>query len=90
MSIACPIECWGGWQAYDLEMQELAQRHLVQTFTMARYAGDEGLGGEILAAMSHKAVYVTQPEHAIDLAHATQNGRAPRRAARPADRKHRH
>ena len=55
-----------GWQAYDLEMQGLAQRYLVQALTMARFAGDKGLGGEILAAMSHQAAYVVQPEQAIE------------------------
>ena len=53
-------------------MQGLAQRYLVQALTMARFAGDEGLGGEILAAMSHQAAYVVQPEHAIDMALAAQ------------------
>lgn len=53
-------------------MQGLAQRYLVQALTMARFAGDEGLGGEILAAMSHQAAYVAQPGHAIDMALAAQ------------------
>jgi hypothetical protein len=39
---------------------------------MACFPGDEGLGGEILAAMSHQAVYVVPPEHAIDMALAAQ------------------
>ena len=62
-------------------MQGLAQRYLVQALTMARFAGDEGLGGEILAAMSHQAAYVAQPEHAIDMALAAQL--AGRRAGLP-------
>jgi len=70
-----------GWQAYDLEMQGLAQRYLVQALTMARFAGDEGLGGEILAAMSHQAVYVARPDQAIDMAQAAQL--AGRRAGLP-------
>ena len=67
-SAAAELTQLAGWQAYDLEMQGLAQRYLVQALTMARFAGDEGLGGEILAAMSHQAAYVVQPEHAIDMA----------------------
>jgi tetratricopeptide (TPR) repeat protein len=59
-----------GWQAHDLEMQGLAQRYLVQALSMARFAQDEGLGGEILAAMSQQAVYVVQADQAIDMAHA--------------------
>ena len=54
-SAAAELTQLAGWQAYDLEMQGLAQRYLVQALTMARFAGDEGLGGEILAAMSHQA-----------------------------------
>jgi hypothetical protein len=71
-SAAAELAQLAGWQAYDLEMQGLAQRYLVQALTMARFAGDEGLGGEILAAMSHQAVYVAQPDHAIDMAQAAQ------------------
>ena len=71
-SAAAELTQLAGWQAYDLEMQGLAQRYLVQALTMSRFAGDEGLGGEILAAMSHQAAYVVQPEHAIDLALAAQ------------------
>ena len=62
-------------------MQGLAQRYLVQALTMARFAGDEGLGGEILAAMSHQAVYVARPDQAIDMAQAAQL--AGRRAGLP-------
>jgi tetratricopeptide (TPR) repeat protein len=71
-SAAAELTQLAGWQAYDLEMQGLAQRYLVQALTMARFAGDEGLGGEVLAAMSHQAAYVAQPEHAIDMARAAQ------------------
>ena len=71
-SAAAELTQLAGWQAHDLEMQGLAQRYLVQALTMARFAGDEGLGGEILAAMSHQAAYVAQPEHAIDMALAAQ------------------
>ena len=71
-SAAAELTQLAGWQAHDLEMHGLAQRYLVQALTMARFAGDEGLGGEILAAMSHQAAYVAQPEHAIDMALAAQ------------------
>jgi hypothetical protein len=80
-SAAAELAQLAGWQAYDLEMQGLAQRYLVLALTMARFAGDEGLGGEILAAMSHQAVYVTQPDQAIDMAQAAQM--AGRRAGLP-------
>jgi hypothetical protein len=60
-----------GWQAYDLEMQGLAQRYLIQALTMARFAADDALGGEILAAMSAQAVYVRLPDQGIDMAQAS-------------------
>lgn len=61
-----------GWQAHDMEMQGLAQWYLVQALALARFAEDEGLGGEILAAMSQQAIYVMQPDQAIDMAQASQ------------------
>ncbi len=69
-SAAAELSQLCGWQAHDLEMQGLAQRYLVQALSMARFAQDDGLGGEILAAMSQQAVYVAQADQAIDMAHA--------------------
>ncbi|SDI03022.1 hypothetical protein SAMN05421505_13119 [Sinosporangium album] len=60
-----------GWMAYDLEQHGLAQRYMLQALSLARGAGDHGLGGEILAGMSHQAVYIGQPAHALDLARAS-------------------
>lgn len=71
-SAAAEVAQLAGWQAYDLEQQGVAQRYLVQALSMARFAGDDGLGGEILAAMSHQAIWVSQPAQAIDMAHAAQ------------------
>jgi hypothetical protein len=70
-----------GWMAYDLEQHGLAQRYLIQALRLARDAGDHGFGGEILAGMSHQAVYVGQHAHALDLARAAQF--AARRAGVP-------
>ncbi|MDF5756479.1 hypothetical protein [Spongiactinospora sp. TRM90649] len=61
-----------GWMAYDLEQHGLAQRYLIQALRLARGAGDHGLGGEILAGLGHQAVYIGQPDHALDLARASQ------------------
>ena len=69
-SAAAELSQLCGWQAHDLEMQGLAQRYLVQALSMARFAQDDGLGGEILAAMSQQAVYVAQADQGIDMAHA--------------------
>lgn len=61
-----------GWMAYDLEQHGLAQRYLIQALRLAGEAQDHALGGEILAGMSHQAVYVGQPDDALDLARAAQ------------------
>lgn len=59
-----------GWMAYDLERHGLAQRYLIQALGLARSAGDDGLAGEILAGMSHQAIYIGQPRHGLELAGA--------------------
>lgn len=59
-----------GWMAYDLEQHGLAQRYLIQALRLAREANDHALGGEILAAMSHQAVYIGRADDALDLARA--------------------
>jgi hypothetical protein len=61
-----------GWMAYDSGLHGLAQRYLTQALSFARYAGDDGLGGEILAAHAHQAVYLARPTDAVDLARAAQ------------------
>ncbi|WP_432925863.1 hypothetical protein ACQPZZ_34015 [Microbispora sp. CA-135349] len=59
-----------GWMAYDLEQHGLAQRYLIQALGLARGAGDHALCGEILAGMSHQAVYIGHPRHGLELARA--------------------
>ncbi len=59
-----------GWMAYDLEQHGLAQRYLIQALRLAREADDHALGGEILAGMSHQAVYIGRADDALDLARA--------------------
>ncbi|MFF0577123.1 hypothetical protein ACFY19_39185 [Streptosporangium saharense] len=71
-SAAAELTRLAGWMAYDLEQHGLAQRYLIQALRLAREAGDHGLGGEILAGMSHQALYIGQPAHALDLARAAQ------------------
>ncbi|MEV7908471.1 regulator, partial [Streptomyces anulatus] len=60
-SAAAELTRLAGWMAYDLEQHGLAQRYLIQALRLARGAGDHGLGGEILAGMSHQALYIGQP-----------------------------
>lgn len=58
--------------AYDEEEHGLAQRYLIQALRLARTGNDHALGAEILAAMSHQAVYIGRPGDAVDLARAAQ------------------
>ncbi|GAA2362130.1 hypothetical protein GCM10010404_14960 [Nonomuraea africana] len=71
-SAAAELTRLAGWMAYDLEQHGLAQRYLIQALRLARGGDDDGLGGEILAGMSHQALYMGQPAHALDLARAAQ------------------
>ncbi|MQA97760.1 MAG: hypothetical protein GEV11_25210 [Streptosporangiales bacterium] len=71
-SAAAELTQVAGWMAYDLEQHGLAQRYMVQALRLARTANDSALGGEVLAAMSHQAVYVGRAEDGIDLARAAQ------------------
>ena len=59
-----------GWMAYDLEQHGLAQRYLIQALRLAREADNYALGGEILAGMSHQAVYLHRADDALDLGRA--------------------
>jgi hypothetical protein len=61
-----------GWMAYDLEQHGMAQRYLIQALRLAREADNHALGGEILAGMSHQAVYLRRADDALDLARAAQ------------------
>jgi len=59
--------------AYDLEQHGLAQRYLIQALRLAREANNYALGGEILAGMSHQAVYLHRADDALDLARAAHD-----------------
>ncbi len=71
-SVAAELAQLVGWMAYDAEQHGLAQRYLIQGLGLSRLAGDDGLGAEILAAMSQQAVYVARPGQAVDLARVAQ------------------
>jgi hypothetical protein len=65
-----------GWMAYDIGAHGLAQRYLVQALRLAKAASDSALGAEILAGMSHQAVYVGQGSLGVDLARAARQAAA--------------
>jgi hypothetical protein len=62
-----------GWMAYDLELHPLARQQLDLALQLATAAGDQAFGGEILAAMSHQAIYLGRVSEALALAKAVQN-----------------
>jgi transcriptional regulator with XRE-family HTH domain len=76
LAAAAEMTQLAGWMAYDLGAQGLAQRYLVQALRLARAAGDAALGAEILAGMSHQAVYVGQGGLGVDLARAARQAAA--------------
>lgn len=59
-----------GWLAYDTCEHGLAQRYLTQALALASAAQDRPLGAEILAAMSHQAIFLGEHRPAINLAEA--------------------
>jgi transcriptional regulator with XRE-family HTH domain len=70
LSAAAETTQLAGWASYDLGMNGLAQRYMIQALRLAAGAGDRALGAEILAAMSHQAAYLRASTHAVDLARA--------------------
>jgi tetratricopeptide (TPR) repeat protein len=61
------------WMAYDAGQQDLATRHFTSALRLAHQAGNRLLGGRILAAMSHQAIYLGNKRQAIDFAQAARN-----------------
>lgn len=61
-----------GWASFDAGRQAAAQRHLTRALRLAKAAGDDDLGAEILAALSQQACYLRNGLIAIDLARAAR------------------
>jgi transcriptional regulator with XRE-family HTH domain len=61
------------WMAYDAGKQDLATGYFTSALRLARQAGNRLLGGRILAAMSHQAIYLGNKRQAIDFAQAARN-----------------
>jgi hypothetical protein len=70
-----------GWMAYDAGKQDLATGYFTDALRLARQARNRLLGGRILAAMSHQAIYLSNTRQAIDLAQAART--LTRQAATP-------
>lgn len=61
-----------GWMAYDTGQAEAGRRHLRTAFRLCQEAGDDALGAEMLAGMSHHAAFHGSPDSAVDLALAAR------------------
>ena len=70
-----------GWATFDAGQQATGQSYLTRALRLEKAAGDEDLGAEILAALSHQASYLRDGRTALDLARAART--AARRSAMP-------
>jgi hypothetical protein len=62
-----------GWMGYDSPRHHgLAQRYFIQALRLAQAGADVALGAEILAGMSHQAVYLGHGASGVDLARAAR------------------
>jgi transcriptional regulator with XRE-family HTH domain len=68
LSAASEANQLAGWAAHDIGEHHVAQRFLIHALDLARVCGDQPLGAEILAAMSHQATYLGDAATAVDLA----------------------
>jgi transcriptional regulator with XRE-family HTH domain len=70
LSAVAELTQLAGWLAYDCLDHSLGQRYFIQALRQAMGAQDRALGAEILAGMSHQAIFLRQPQPAVELAHA--------------------
>jgi tetratricopeptide (TPR) repeat protein len=59
--------------AYDAGKQYLATGYFTRALRLGHVAGNQLLGGRVLAAMSHQAIYLGNRRQAIDFAQAARN-----------------
>ena len=76
LEVAAEFQLDVGWMAYDAARQNLAASYFAHALRFAHAAGNRLLGGRILAAMSHQAIYLGHIAKAIDLARAARAGTA--------------
>jgi transcriptional regulator with XRE-family HTH domain len=73
IEVVAEVEHDIGWMAYDAGKQDLATGYFTKALRLANEARNRLLGGRILAAMSHQAVYLGNKRQAIDFARAARN-----------------
>lgn len=62
-----------GYMAYDGQLHVLAQHYFVHALRLSKEAGNPTYGSFVLATMSHQALYLNRPDHALTLAQAAQH-----------------
>lgn len=77
LSAAAELTQMLGWSAYDSGRHGAAQRYFVHGLRLAREAGDDLLGGRLLANLSHQANFLGRFTDAVQLARAAQSRLAP-------------
>ena len=73
IEVVAEVEQDVGWMAYDAGKQYLATGYFTRALRLAHMAGNRLLGGRILTAMSHQAIYLGNRRQAIDFAQAARN-----------------
>ncbi|RZQ63420.1 hypothetical protein [Amycolatopsis suaedae] len=61
-----------GWMAYDAERHSAAQRYFVQALRWSKDADEPAYGAYVLNTMSHQALYLKRPNHALRYALAAR------------------
>jgi transcriptional regulator with XRE-family HTH domain/tetratricopeptide (TPR) repeat protein len=73
IEVVAEVEQDLAWMAYDAGKQDLATGYFTSALRLARQARNRLLGGRILAAMSHQAIYLGSKRQGIDFAQAARN-----------------
>jgi tetratricopeptide (TPR) repeat protein len=72
MEVVAELQHDVAWMAYDAGKQDLATGYFTGALRLAHEADNRLLGGRILAAMSHQAIYLSNKRQAIDFAEAAR------------------
>lgn len=72
VSVTAELTQLAGWMTYDCGLHGLAQRYFIQALRLAKAADDAALGAEIMAGMSHQAVYLGHAAIGVDLARSAR------------------
>jgi hypothetical protein len=64
-----------GWMAFDNAEHPTAQAYFTLAVKLAAEADDPPMAGHVLRAMAHQAVDLGHPQHALELATASLDGR---------------